>query len=241
MKIIISIFLFSQFLYSQSYSIVYEMEQTDNRINFKTKLKTYLDGNNELSFYEEDFKRSRENFIENSDARENLHSMTNNNVYYKNRTSNTILYRDHIRFKFFNINDSLDSFEWKLGSEKKTILGYDCQKATTIFRGRKFEVYFTNDIPINDGPYKFYGLPGLILEVYSEDDIATIKIEVIQINLNSEKQYSIPYFDSRLKNISYQEYKKLYQEKYEESLFKVVNEKGETRPMSKGFFEYYVD
>ena len=241
MKILLSVFLLSQFLYSQKYAIIYEMEQTDNRINLKTKLNTYLDGNIEFSFYEEDFKKSRENFIKNTEAQENHSSMTNNVVYYKNRKTNNVFYKDHIRFKFFNITDSIDSFNWKIEPEKKKILGYDCQKATTIFRGRKFEVYFTKEIPINDGPYKFYGLPGLILEVNSKDNLATIKIEVIQINLNTENEYSIPYFDSKLKNISYKEFKKLYQEKYEESLFKTINEKGETRPMSKGFFEYYVD
>lgn len=51
----------------------------------------------------------------------------------------------------------------------------------------------------------------------------------------------MPFLDSKLKNISYKEFKKLYQEKYEKSLFKYINEKEETRTISKDFFENYVD
>lgn len=40
------------------------------------------------------------------------------------------------------------------------------EKATTVFRGRTYEAWFTPDIPVSDGPWKFSGLPGLILEVH---------------------------------------------------------------------------
>jgi GLPGLI family protein len=47
--------------------------------------------------------------------------------------------------------------------------GYKVQQAKIELEGRKWTALFTNDIPINKGPYKFSGLPGLILKVYSED------------------------------------------------------------------------
>lgn len=55
--------------------------------------------------------------------------------------------------------------KWKLMPERKTVLGYDCQRATCSFRGRDYEAWFTVDIPMSFGPWKFQGLPGLILEV----------------------------------------------------------------------------
>jgi hypothetical protein len=45
-----------------------------------------------------------------------------------------------------------------------TVLGYKCIKATTTFRGRNYEVWFTPFIPIRQGPWKFNGLLGLILK-----------------------------------------------------------------------------
>ena len=47
--------------------------------------------------------------------------------------------------------------------ETKEILGYNCQKATCKFRGRNYEVWYSPDIPMNGGLWKFSGLPGLIL------------------------------------------------------------------------------
>lgn len=57
------------------------------------------------------------------------------------------------------------NFNWKITNERKEILTYSCVKATMAFRGRIFEAWFAPLIPINDEPYKFCGLPGLILEI----------------------------------------------------------------------------
>lgn len=56
-------------------------------------------------------------------------------------------------------------FNWKIENAKDKILGYEVQKATTDFGGRKWIAWFAPDIPIQDGPYRFYGLPGLILKI----------------------------------------------------------------------------
>lgn len=55
--------------------------------------------------------------------------------------------------------------EWKILPEKQKIGTYNTQKATTSFGGRDWTAWFTTDIPIQDGPYIFYGLPGLIVKI----------------------------------------------------------------------------
>ena len=55
--------------------------------------------------------------------------------------------------------------EWKLTNETQTIIGYKCQKATCRFRGRDFIAWFAPAVPVKRGPWKFGGLPGLILKV----------------------------------------------------------------------------
>ncbi|MGB0838441.1 MAG: GLPGLI family protein [Flavobacteriaceae bacterium] len=59
--------------------------------------------------------------------------------------------------------------KWILENEFKEILGHSCQLAITKYQGRTYNCWFSRDIPINHGPYKFHGLPGMILEVYDTD------------------------------------------------------------------------
>lgn len=68
---------------------------------------------------------------------------------------------------FFNAQMYQDKpeLEWQITSEKMDLLGYSCQKATCRFRGRDYEAWFTMQVPLNNGPWKFCGLPGLILKV----------------------------------------------------------------------------
>lgn len=44
------------------------------------------------------------------------------------------------------------------------LFGYKCFKAIATYRGRVWIAWFTPDIPISKGPWKLYGLPGLILK-----------------------------------------------------------------------------
>lgn len=80
-------------------------------------------------------------------------------------------YPDFKTYLFRNI--SMDQYkvredkkpEWKIGTDKQKIGEYNTQKATTSFGGREWTAWFTTDIPFQDGPYKFYGLPGLIVKM----------------------------------------------------------------------------
>ena len=58
-----------------------------------------------------------------------------------------------------------ENFNWNIGTEKKKIGTYDAQKATVEFGGRKWTAWFSSSLPFQDGPYKFYGLPGLIVQI----------------------------------------------------------------------------
>ncbi|MDE5664320.1 MAG: GLPGLI family protein [Duncaniella sp.] len=67
---------------------------------------------------------------------------------------------------FFVYSDSVPSMEWNFSDENTdSIMGYDCRKATVEFAGRSYTAWFTPEIPLPFGPYKFGGLPGLILKV----------------------------------------------------------------------------
>lgn len=100
---------------------------------------------------------------------------------------------DSERNFFFTANvDSRDFFiydkvpvpNWKIEeNQTKTIAGYKCYKATGMFRGSKVIAYFTKDLPYSSGPFKFYGLPGLILDIRTENKDHDIwKAEFVDID-----------------------------------------------------------
>lgn len=97
--------------------------------------------------------------------------------------------------------DDQHNMNWNIRNERTMILSYSCQKATTTFRGRTYEAWFATEIPINNGPWKFGGLPGLILKV--SDSLNYFKFECIGIeHLNKKepiKYYNLPYIKSARK------------------------------------------
>lgn len=61
---------------------------------------------------------------------------------------------------------SPDVLDWKIETDTTEIIaGYKCNKATVKVGAKEFIAWFTYDIPLSDGPYKFRGLPGLILKL----------------------------------------------------------------------------
>ena len=61
-------------------------------------------------------------------------------------------------------------FDWQLLDGDSIVCGYPCHKAVTTFRGRIWTVWYTLDLPYSDGPWKFCGLPGLVLYAYDSED-----------------------------------------------------------------------
>lgn len=60
---------------------------------------------------------------------------------------------------------------WRMESGTKEILGFVARKATGVFGGRQYEVWFAPEIPTPFGPHQLYGLPGLIVEAHSADGL----------------------------------------------------------------------
>ncbi|MCJ7933942.1 MAG: GLPGLI family protein [Chryseobacterium sp.] len=87
---------------------------------------------------------------------------------YKTYPGMKIQYVDKIANGFTPTNIGYSEnlkFNWKILGDKQKIGEYNTQKATTEFGDRKWTAWFTTDIPFQDGPYKFYGLPGLIVKI----------------------------------------------------------------------------
>lgn len=82
---------------------------------------------------------------------------------------------------------------WTLLPETMTILGYTCQKASTQYHGRVWYAWFTIEIPIQSGPWKLKGLPGLILRAEDSDRYFIFEAtEISRAQGKSIMKYDIP-------------------------------------------------
>lgn len=86
------------------------------------------------------------------------------NVLIKNTLEKHNIYQENIT-QTYQYEEAPPALDWQLGSESKEILGYHCKNAMVQYRGRKYTAWYAPDIPINNGPYVFQGLPGLIMEI----------------------------------------------------------------------------
>lgn len=89
-----------------------------------------------------------------------------NEYVYKNWPDSKITVADQVATSYFTYEEDYIPQNWVMSDSTKAILGYTCQKAECDFRGRHYVAWFSTEIPVYDGPWKFNGLPGLILEVY---------------------------------------------------------------------------
>lgn len=71
-----------------------------------------------------------------------------------------------------------------MNDSSEEILGYKVQKAETVYDGKKYYAWFSTEIPLNNGPFVFNGLPGLILKIQNEDSTYVITVKGIQNESN---------------------------------------------------------
>lgn len=82
-----------------------------------------------------------------------------------------ITYTDLVTPDYLEYTEPLGNMNWEIGEETDTICGYVCTKATASYGGREWEAWFAEEIPTQFGPWKFNGLPGLILKVTDTEGV----------------------------------------------------------------------
>ena len=99
---------------------------------------------------------------------------------YKNYPKGKLTYIEHIPSNTYKFEEDVNLFNWNLTNDTSTFYGFRVQKATCEFGGRSWIAWFSPEIPYSDGPYKFNGLPGLIVKIY--DTHNHYKFELVSIN-----------------------------------------------------------
>ncbi|MFN4364505.1 GLPGLI family protein [Chryseobacterium hispalense] len=176
---IIALSLFMQTIFAQTNRFVYQVTMKSDASD-KNAIKTenaYLDISQEKSVFYSENRIKRDSVIQatiqsggtrgfNRDQMENLRSNINYSIE-KDKKNQKTSFKDRIGRDVY-IYEEDRPISWKILPETTKIGEYKVQKAETDFAGRKWTAWFTTDLPYQDGPYKFGGLPGLIVKV--EDD-----------------------------------------------------------------------
>jgi len=107
---------------------------------------------------------------------------------------------------------------WKILSDKQKIGEFDTQKAETTFAGRKWTAWFTTEIPFQDGPYKFHGLPGLIVKIEDSKHTHIMELKAVkkipERELTKEETEAIAYKEKMGKRlpVNQSQYKRLIEQ-----------------------------
>lgn len=78
----------------------------------------------------------------------------------------------------YNVGETNDLVKWSISGDIEDYNGMKVQKAIGELSGRTWTVWFTQDIPLIDGPYKFKNLPGFVVK--AEDSTGDYKFEFLK-------------------------------------------------------------
>ncbi len=166
-------------------------------------------------------------------------------VLYKNTKEQRYAEQVDTFGKIFLVKDDIEKTEWVLGSETKYIGEYQCYKATytkmiekprVVYNSNDDEkiedkepemeerivtAWYTPQIPINNGPDNYQGLPGLILEVH--DGKLTIVCSKIVLNPKDKVEIKEP---EKGKEVNREKYEEIMEKKSKEMMERFRPRKG---------------
>ena len=191
MKKLIAFFVFATiFVNAQNNRFIYEYKfvSDSTKKDVVASEMMFLDITKNSSKY-----YSREVYVQDSIMRADLEKqmkagVSNFNIK-RNDAKGKVRYKvtkDYQKNKtYLNVRIGSDSYkvledrvlDWKILPEKEKIGNWEAQKATTEFGGRKWTAWFCEEIPLSDGPYKFKGLPGLIVKISDADNSHVMELK----------------------------------------------------------------
>lgn len=82
-----------------------------------------------------------------------------------------------LNFDYYKYEEEMIRPEWVIDeSVTETKSGYKCHKATADYLGRAWTAWYTPEVPTPAGPWKLWGLPGLIVEASEADGIYSFSL-----------------------------------------------------------------
>jgi len=107
---------------------------------------------------------------------------------YKNQKDNLYIRKRDFFKEIYLISDKLEIYNWEIKNDKMKIGEFNCKKAILKTKEGIVTAWFTDEIPISEGPSMYYGLPGMILKLDASDrNYDLVKIEKIDKKIEIKK------------------------------------------------------
>ena len=220
LKLLFILLTISFNLKSQNQRFLYEYKSIPDSLN-RNKIESELmalDVSNKFSkFY------SYDNFKYDSISKSNVDKgISDSNLKLKKSKNSSIVIKEYPDFSVlmisrigevkYNVKDNR-ALNWKILPENDVFGNFKIQKAETEFAGRKWIAWFTTEIPIQEGPYKFRGLPGLILKIFDSTNSHSFTLAGIQkLKSVSSKDDNFVFDFGTNQNVSQEKYKQILKE-----------------------------
>ncbi|MDY3338618.1 GLPGLI family protein [Riemerella anatipestifer] len=213
------VLLFVSFVaFSQTTRFIYDFKyKTDSTATSYQSESMILELNNdEIQFYEQKAIRidslnalnnngSSSYTFEFAKIKRKLSTSTNKNYYF-------------LRGDYW-VYESNDKIEWKIENETKKIGDWTAQRATTNFGGRKWIAWFVASLPISEGPHKFNGLPGLVVELYDTKDNFIYKLLKIEKPKTTNTNIVETVFKKNPVSIPYKKFREMQIDNYNDPYY----------------------
>lgn len=141
-----------------------------NRLNESKKREFILKGNTLNAVFKE-----TERMRSDKDKSPTNH-LGSDQYYYDVKSEKVYLFTEFSGTKYL-VSNSFSLYNWEITNETKNIDGFKCYKAkgTEIINDSREKknytliAWFCPDLPFKYGPERYFGLPGLIFEAYTEN------------------------------------------------------------------------
>lgn len=131
---------------------------------------------------------------------------------------------------YYNLEEPLDLIQWDITPEIQQINGMNAQKAIGELSGRVWTVYFTTDIPLQEGPYKFKNLPGLVIK--ASDDNGYFNFELIEVS-KAQSSYWMDKSFSKATQVDKKQYAKVVKQNSNKSISQLLGERASGAKITK--------
>lgn len=144
----------------------------NDTLSVSTAFSTHFYKNNKQNIEQED-DAVRVNFKYGDEIGELIHRNFNQEEI-------TLRFPKTAAFDEFTVADAWVKIDWTITEDTMTIAHFKCKKGIGDFRGRQYMAWFTEEIPLPYGPWKLFGLPGLILEAQDSEQMFKVVLRGVQ-------------------------------------------------------------